>query len=612
MATPRIKVFLSTLIVLTWAAVASPAMASDFDAALVDAEKIRTSSRAEFKRLVDQLQSRVDEATPAQRNHLRLLRAYQMVLSGELSGAVDELKSLSSAKSADDVIRFRAEALLANAYAMMRQFSEGLTVLESLLPKLSSIENSDARHQGLLAASILYNQVGQYALGKEYALKVLQDSPNGRSACFANNLRLEALSYLGSPEEDAAYFAAIKRCQNENETIATNLVRSYLARKWHAQGMTKKAVELLETNLEEAKSTKYPHLIGEFHALMAEYRMSLGMSDLAERSAEAVVALDRDLTNTLSLATAYGVLYRLADAKGDTESALHLYKKFAEADKAYLNEVKARELAFQLVRQETLQQAREIELLNRRNEVLQLQQQVQKKSAQNNQLIVALLLLVLASIGVWAYKTKRLQLSLKRMAETDALTGICNRHHFTHCAQQALAQAAKSGEGAALVMFDLDHFKSVNDCFGHGTGDWVLKRVAEACAPLCRSVDYFGRIGGEEFAILLVGCDLHTAKRVADDCRARLSAIETIDTGHVFRVTASFGLTTTDFSGYGLTRLLSHADKMMYRAKRGGRNRLCVYDPLAPAAEPAISIVEMPQAAVDQAERSAQPQAVAS
>ena len=76
-------------------------------------------------------------------------------------------------------------------------------------------------------------------------------------------------------------------------------------------------------------------------------------------------------------------------------------------------------------------------------------------------------------------------------------------------------------------MYDLDHFKNINDRFGHGTGDWALKEVAEASKGFCRRIDVLGRLGGEEFAILMYGCDLRAAARVAEDCRVRLAQIDT-------------------------------------------------------------------------------------
>ena len=127
------------------------------------------------------------------------------------------------------------------------------------------------------------------------------------------------------------------------------------------------------------------------------------------------------------------------------------------------------------MREETLQKTQQIELLHGQNQVLHLQQRVDKQAGQNTQLLVVLLTFLVAAIAYWAYKVKRVQVSLRRFAETDALTGISNRHHFTQQVGQALAQSARAGEPCALIMFDLDHFKGINDSYGHVTGDWVLQ-----------------------------------------------------------------------------------------------------------------------------------------
>ncbi|HST44982.1 MAG TPA: GGDEF domain-containing protein, partial [Luteimonas sp.] len=206
----------------------------------------------------------------------------------------------------------------------------------------------------------------------------------------------------------------------------------------------------------------------------------------------------------------------------------------------------------------------------------------------NSRLMIVLLLMLVAMIATWAYKTKRMQVSLRQMAETDALTGICNRHHFTQRAEAALAAALRDREEVALVMFDLDHFKAINDRYGHAVGDWVLRAVAATCRPLCRGVDCFGRIGGEEFAILMIGCDERVARRLADDCRVRLAGLDTRESGQSFQVTASFGISTTRESGHDLARLLSHADKVLYSAKHAGRNQVAVYRPTAATALPVM------------------------
>jgi len=131
-----------------------------------------------------------------------------------------------------------------------------------------------------------------------------------------------------------------------------------------------------------------------------------------------------------------------------------------------------------------------------------------------------------------------------------------------------------------MIMFDLDNFKSINDRFGHSTGDWVLKQVIAACKPICRKQDCFGRIGGEEFAILLHASDLSSATEMAERFRKHIAAIDTSENGHDFTVTASFGVTTTPLSGYVFDALLSNADQALYQSKREGRNRVSTFDKL--------------------------------
>ena len=206
--------------------------------------------------------------------------------------------------------------------------------------------------------------------------------------------------------------------------------------------------------------------------------------------------------------------------------------------------------------------------------MLQLEQRVAQEAARNTQLLAALLAAMLAFIAYFAWKTKRTQITFRRLAETDTLTGVSNRHHFSRRAAEALAYCREDGEDVALVMFDLDRFKEINDQFGHAVGDWVLVQVAQTCRAACRKNDLFGRIGGEEFAVLLVGADHAAAAELAQTCRARLARIDTADTGRQFSVSASFGIATARTVGYDFHALLARADEAMYSAKRDGRDRV--------------------------------------
>lgn len=568
--------------------------APSFDAMLKQADEVRTGDPTTFYRLLSQLEHQQEGATKEQRDKLRLMRSHGFLMKGQSELAIKELQELQTG-SEDVNLRFRAGAMLANTYAVTRRFEQGLSALNEALPLASKVTDRDSRHHGLMAAGILYNQVGEYSLGRDYAQQVLEDDPKGRSKCLAGNLVVESLLGLHLPVQEEAIFSAIQACEQQDEALLAGFSRTYLARKWVADGKLKNAIDVLERHLSDVEATKYPRLIGEYHSMLADYRMKLGQIGAAEKHANTAVAQGTAISGSLPLVVAHRVLYEIASRRGDPAMALEQYKKYANADKAYLNEIKTRELAYQLVRQQILQKNQQISALDQKNQVLQLQRKVDQTAAQNTRLIVILLILLIASIGYWAFKIKRVQLSLKKMAETDALTGICNRHHFTIRAERALAECARNGEQASLIMFDLDHFKNINDRFGHGVGDWALKEVAEASKGFCRRIDVLGRLGGEEFAILMYGCDLRAAARVAEDCRVRLAQIETRETGHVFAITGSFGVTSSQHSGYSLAKLLSHADKQLYRAKHAGRNRVCVYDTEQENARAASNVLEMPQ-----------------
>jgi diguanylate cyclase len=564
------------------------------EALLQKADAIRSSDPRTFQQLLAQLNKQKNEADSSQQERLAYLNAYALAYTGRFDAAITDARRLAESTSNVD-LQYRAGALIINSYAATRQFTEGLRQLEQTLSLVDNIKDPELRQEGLAVAALFYNQVGQYQLGRYYAEQIVASPATPRAQCYAGALRLEALLHLKAlPADDAPIVDAIEQCLQQQEAIWANFNRGTLARKWAAQGQQKRAIALLQAHASEMQATRYPRLTAEIESLLAELLLAEGIVDEAERHAKTAVAQSAGIVNSLPLVMAYGTLYEIAKRRGDTAAALENYRAYAEADKAYLNDVKTRELAYQIVHQENLQKNQQIEILHRQNQVLQLEQRVSRQSTQNTQLVVALLVVLLASIGYWAYKTKRTQMSFRRLAETDALTGISNRDHFTRRAEEALAYCARNGEDVGLILFDLDHFKTVNDRYGHVVGDHVLKLVAQECKIRCRKNDHFGRLGGEEFAILLIGCDVAAAERMAQVCRTHIAEIDTSQSGHCFQVTASFGVTSACQSGYDLIRILSHADQALYGSKHEGRDRVRAFRPetepvrdRAPDAQPA-------------------------
>lgn len=169
---------------------------------------------------------------------------------------------------------------------------------------------------------------------------------------------------------------------------------------------------------------------------------------------------------------------------------------------------------------------------------------------------------------------KKAKQTAETLAYTDELTGLYNRRAFFAMGHKALSHAQRNGQVASLVMFDVDRFKQINDRYGHSIGDEVLKALAETVEPILRSADILARIGGEEFAILMLNTTSTQGRNLAERLRQVISA-QTIKTNQGdIHYTASFGISSTDGCSYSLEKLLSRADYAMYLAKTRGRNRV--------------------------------------
>ena len=210
---------------------------------------------------------------------------------------------------------------------------------------------------------------------------------------------------------------------------------------------------------------------------------------------------------------------------------------------------------------------------------------------------ISSLLLTIVLIGVFAnlvIRWRQRELLLEKLSYTDALTGITNRRKFMETLELEIERAKRTGTTVSLLMCDADHFKRVNDNYGHKVGDKVLKeitRVLEKCSRY--STDLPARIGGEEFAIMLAETNFNQATVVAD--RVVQSMRDTsIHTGSsIINVTLSLGIATQSGSELNLDKLIETADQQLYRAKSEGRDRVCYEEqPKQPAEQEAKAKAE--------------------
>lgn len=169
------------------------------------------------------------------------------------------------------------------------------------------------------------------------------------------------------------------------------------------------------------------------------------------------------------------------------------------------------------------------------------------------------------------------------LSSRDALTTLANRRQFELEVSRELARVARVGEPALVLVADIDHFKVVNDTYGHAAGDEVIKAVALALLDCVRPMDTVARLGGEEFAIILPNCAADFGQAVAERIRARVEAlrIDIVD-GRAIRITISLGgAFAAQWVRSAPALWIDRADRQLYLAKAGGRNRACLEPPAA-------------------------------
>ncbi|NVD34271.1 sensor domain-containing diguanylate cyclase [Marinobacter lutaoensis] len=172
---------------------------------------------------------------------------------------------------------------------------------------------------------------------------------------------------------------------------------------------------------------------------------------------------------------------------------------------------------------------------------------------------------------------KRLEVELEEMATRDVLTGLYNRREATRLLEEELQRASRYRRSMALLWIDFDHFKDINDTYGHAAGDLVLRSVTRLLAESVRTVDIVGRFGGEEFVVILPEMDARGAAETAERLRQRVSEHRCIlGSGVVIPLTVSIGVAVYPDHGDQADRLFASADRAMYQAKSQGRNCVVV------------------------------------
>ena len=590
--------FLMALVTCLALSVTRFVLAAQPDAAaelLRKADEVRSSNYPAFTSLLAAAEKSRESLSPEDREYLRYLEAWKSAYDGDTATALARLTAvIDDAKN--PTVRLRAGATAVNMLAFERRYEDAFVRLSAVLELLPDVRDPQARQQAMLNAADLYQSVGQYDLSLSYAQQVIDANLLGRGSCKGSVVKMLAMYESGRLKVVGPELrTAVNECTKVGEPSMVAALRLQEAQTYINQSQLDEAIKLLRDLYDQVKETRNPRLIARWNTALADAYRKKGLPALAQLYASYVTTgMGKDgYPDTTASVTAFQVLYQVAKQRGDYKSALEYHERFAAQDRANLDDLSARHLAYQKVNHENIANKLQVDALNKQNHVLQLEKELGSKAVETSRLYIVLLTMTVLFIGLWAYRTKRSQLHFQNLSRLDGLTGICNRPHFISQAEKALEASRRGGEQVCIVLCDLDHFKQVNDRYGHATGDFVLKRTVSACNIHLGKHDIFGRFGGEEFAFLLTGCGTEEARHRAEQLRMAIAGITAYQTGNSkATVSASFGIAGTNASGHELGQLLAHADSALYEAKRMGRNRVVVYShPPSLSEGPSLAIV---------------------
>lgn len=547
---------------------------TDASAFLDQTESLRIKDHRQFAERLAQIHREAPALTMAEQWHLRYLDALEFSLEGNYAAAEKPLRDVIG-HSGDPTLAAKASALLMNNLAVGRRYEDAFKLAQQLTIDLPRIQDKAVRLQVLGYLSQTLNLAGQTDLAIKYAHMMEDTVPPGMTSCYPRSKLVAALwsaKQLTSSSPDLKQ--AIDTCETARQPIVATAMQLTLGTLHLEEHQPAKTLSLLDRIAPGIRVNHYyPHTLSA-QVQRAQAYEQLGKDEDARKAALAALAMASPDDINDYLKDAYEVLYRVAKRHGNTASALAYYEHYVAQNKGSLDDVAAQALAYQTVQQEVLTRKLETEELGKQNSVLKLQRALDAKAAETSRLYITLLIILLAAIALWLFRTMRSQRRFKHMANRDGLTGIYNHQHFIHEASRVLRLLEKKFGHACLISIDLDHFKQVNDTYGHAMGDVVLKLAVAICQQHLRPSDLFGRLGGEEFGILLHDCSREQGLDIANRIRIAIGTTPMEQDGSGVSISASVGMASTDTSGYELQRLCKEADSALYRAKRAGRNRV--------------------------------------
>lgn len=574
MRTPTAALRWIALLTALCAAIAAPAQEPSLSDRVAAIERSSISEPPhDSARLINALLAEHPELPPELAYRIDLVRARNLALAGDYAAAIDLGKSmLERAPSAP--LRTRALTLLINCATNAADYPQTFGYLRQALDSTTDDSPGAAAVFGL--ASYLYRHVGEDGQAVDFssrALAIARAAGDARDECMALSNLANALNVIGhaAPTEDMRH-QQVAACTRANDPVFTADALKGIGQALMLRHSPKEAMSWLRQARAKFVEAGFTTGILETDITLAEAELAAGAAtqDAAARVRDALPIFEsQHAWDNVELA--HRVLSQVAEAAGQTTEALRHLQQANLARKRLDDDAHQRRLAYLQMEFDTAAKARRISALesDRQRQQAQLEAHARTQSLQALALLGVLTLVMILLVVLWRTVMQRKR--YRHAAETDGLTGLYNHQSTLARGQALLLHCRRGGLPFTAIVADIDHFKRINDQFGHAAGDAVLRALGTLLSAAFPQPHVIGRSGGEEFTILL-DVDTATARALIERLRARITPLTVLD--QPVEYSLSFGLSAARDANASLEDTLRAADLALYRAKRGGRNQV--------------------------------------
>lgn len=555
----------------------APAVAAgDPEAKVREIERLAiTAPVAESNARITALAQDMGALTPGQRQRVEYVRLRNLAIVGDQASALTGLQALLQ-QQLPTPLRVRIYATATAIAANIGQWKLAYQWLNDSLPYLPTAGDDAPRM--LITASYLNGLVGEDALSREFATKALHLAEQGRDALSL----CRAVAGMAQIEEHAQDYAAAGRWRmRQIEECGLAGAGDNLFVGGAEAGMGK--VEMERGNPSAA--------LGWYRSALARFQRAgyePGIKDAGIGLASSLIALGEDLDQARTLLQNSAVYFReqqaslaveeaerqlaaLAEREGDASLALVHYKNAMAAAAEIQKTAQDRLIAYQQVQFSTRLKQQQIDLLQAQQAIAQLQITAGKRRQWLLAAGVAMLLLSVGLLVVLLRRSARDRQRYRWQSEHDGLTRLLSQKQIRKLGQAAWEQARRQGRPFSAVVLDIDHFKQVNDHYGHAAGDEALRKLGGWIEQAVGSDNLAGRSGGDEFTLLIAG-DADRAEAVVREIRDAIEPIAVFDDRIAISISAGICADSAEFDSPGA--LVHAADGALRRAKREGRNRV--------------------------------------